>query len=144
VLDSATALYFSFTKSKTKIAQTPTVTGNCAALCVSQKRPSSWNRKSKQEHSHSREYPEVNGLRRLYALRGFCYTPARGLAETKCCWHGEGVVGVASRAAGHSASGENLVVSLTWACGPPIGMKIGSSRRVRLFTVDGKGRLHSG
>jgi hypothetical protein len=27
-------------------------------LCVSQKGPSSWNRKSKQEHSHSREYPE--------------------------------------------------------------------------------------
>jgi len=30
----ASAPYFSFAKSKTKIAQTPTVTGNCAA-CVS-------------------------------------------------------------------------------------------------------------
>src|ERR1700674_2828223 len=31
-----TAPYFSFTKSKTKIAQTPTVTGNCAA-CASRR-----------------------------------------------------------------------------------------------------------
>ena len=27
-------------------------------LCISQKRPSSWNCKGKQEHSHSREYSE--------------------------------------------------------------------------------------
>ena len=35
-LDLATAPYFSFTKSKTKIAHTPTVTGNCAA-CASRR-----------------------------------------------------------------------------------------------------------
>jgi hypothetical protein len=36
VFDLTTAPYFSFTKSKTKIAQTPTVTGNCAA-CASRR-----------------------------------------------------------------------------------------------------------
>ena len=36
VVELAPGPYFSFTKSKTKIAQTPTVTGNCAA-CVSRR-----------------------------------------------------------------------------------------------------------
>ena len=36
VFDLAAPLYFSFTKSKTEIAQTPTVTGNCAA-CASRR-----------------------------------------------------------------------------------------------------------
>jgi hypothetical protein len=36
------------------------------------------------------------------------------------------------------------LMSFIWACGPPIDMKIRSRRRVRLSSVDGKGRLHSG
>jgi hypothetical protein len=36
-------------------------------------------------------------------------------------------------------------MSFIWACGPPIDMKIRSSRRVYdQSCVDGKGRLHSG
>ena len=39
---------------------------------------------------------------------------------------------------------ERLMSSI-WACGPPIDMKIRSSRRVYdQSCVDGKGRLHSG
>ena len=37
------------------------------------------------------------------------------------------------------------LMSFIWACGPPIDMKIRSSRRVYdQSCVDGKGRLHSG
>jgi phospholipase C len=39
---------------------------------------------------------------------------------------------------------QHYAMSFTWACSPPIGMKIRSSRRVRSSSVDGKDRLHSG
>ena len=55
--DPKLVAYFSFTNSNTKIAQTPTVTGNWAA-CVLLQRASSRKQKREEEHRYSGEYSE--------------------------------------------------------------------------------------
>lgn len=58
---SGLVVYFNFTNSKTKIAQTPTVTGNCAA-CASRNEPPRGSRKERQNIATAVSIPRTNLL----------------------------------------------------------------------------------
>jgi len=60
--------YFSFTKSKTKIAQTPTVIGNCAA-CASRNEPPRGTRKERQNIATAVSIPRSSLLFQVMIIR---------------------------------------------------------------------------
>ena len=57
-----TAPYFSFTKSKTKIAHTPTVTGNCAACASRRNEPPLGSAKLSKSMATAVSIPRTNLL----------------------------------------------------------------------------------